>query len=494
MRWFRTWVWSIWASIGLRDVARPERVFQVTHVDLVRDFAPLQSVERPASVLPAAQTSFIGRERELAALIDVVRDARLVTLIGVGGVGKTRVALEAAAEMAGEFRDGAVFCELASVTDRAAVPDAVAARLEVRQVPDVAAVDGIVATLANREMLVVLDNCEHVLDAAAVVADAMIRSCPGVTVLATSREGLGVDGEVLRPVRSLSTPDDHASLDDVVATESARLFVARAVAVRPEFVVDEATGPAVGDICRQLDGVPLAIELAAARVGSLTVREIAERLDQRFRLLTGGRRTALERHQTLRNTVDWSYDLLDEAEARVFDRLSVFAGGFTLDAAEAVVSADGVDRFDVLDLVGHLVARSMVNADESRGTTRYWLLETMRQYARERLDETTDADRWRARHADYFLELADRAAIASRGPDALHAVRIIAGDTANFRAVLDWSVATGRADEALRLCLTLAPFTGWHTTRSVSGWFPVALAIPGGKDRELRAHIAAWEA
>ena len=478
---------------GLRDVDRPERVFQVTHAELVRDFAPLQSVERPASALPVAQTSFVGRERELAALIDALRDARLVTLIGAGGVGKTRLALEAAAEVAGEFRDGAVLCELASVTDRVAVADAVATRLEVRPVAEVSVADSIVATLAGREMLVVLDNCEHVLDAVGVLADALVRSCPRVTVLATSREGLGIDAEVLRPIRSLGMPDDLASLDELAATESARLFVARAVAVRPEFVLDEATGAAVGDICRQLDGVPLAIELAAARVGSLTVREITERLDQRFRLLTGGRRTALERHQTLRNTVDWSYELLDEAEARVFDRVSVFAGGFTLDAAEAVVSGDGVDGLDVLDLVGHLVARSMVIADDSGGTTRYRLLETMRQYARERLDETGDADAWRARHAEYFLELAGQAT-AGRGPDELHAAGIVAADLANFRAVLDWSVASRRADDALRLCVALAPFTDWPATRIVLGWCGAALAVPGGNDRELRAHAAAWDA
>ena len=478
----------------LRDLARPERLFQLVHPDLLRKFAPLRSLDRPASDLPAAQTSFVGRERELVALREVLRDARLVTLIGVGGVGKTRLALEAAAEMAGEFRDGAVFCELASLMDQAAVPDAVASRLEVRLVPDIAVVDSIVATLARREMLVVLDNCEHVLDAAGVLADAMVRSCPGVTVLATSREGLGIDAEVLRPIRSLSMPDDNASIEEVAATESARLFAARAVAVRPEFVVDAATGPAVGDICRQLDGVPLAIELAAARVGSLTVREIADRLDQRFRLLTGGRRTALERHQTLRNTVDWSYELLDEAEARVFDRLSVFAGGFTLNAAEAVVSGDGVDSFDVLDLVGHLVAQSMVIADDSGGTTRYRLLDTMRQYARERLDETADADAWRARHADYFLELAGRAATGSRGSEELRWAKVVATDLANFRAVLDWSVATGEPDDALRLCLALAPFSVRLATRTVSGWFAVALAVPDGEDRELRARVAAWNA
>ena len=478
----------------LRDVARPERVFQVTHAGLVGEFPALRSLDRPARGLPAAQTSFIGREGELAALMGVLREARLVTLIGVGGVGKTRLALEVAAEMVGEFGDGVAFCELASVTDRAAVPDAVASRLDVRPVPDVAALDRIVVTLAGREMLVVLDNCEHVLEVAGGLADAIIRACPGVTVLATSREGLGVDGEVLRPVRSLRMPAEDASLEEVAASESARLFAARAMAVRPEFVVDAATGPAVGEICRQLDGVPLAIELAAARAGSLTVGEIAERLDNRFRLLTGGRRSALERHQTLRSTVDWSYEMLENAEARVFDRVSVFAGGFTLDAAEEVVSGDGVERLDVLDLVGQLVARSMIIADNSGDTTRYRLLETMRQYGRERLDATGDADAWRARHADYFLELAGRAETSVQGPDELRWRGIVAADLANFRAVFDWYVATGRADDALRLCLALALFTYWRATRTVSGWFAVALAVPGAEDRELRAHVAASDA
>ena len=478
----------------LRDVARPERVFQVMHVDLVGEFPPLRSAGRAASDLPPALTSFVGRERELAVVMDVLRDARLVTLIGVGGVGKTRLALEAAAELAGEFGDGAVLCGLASVTDRRAVPEAVASRLAVQPVPGVPIVESIVATLRDQERLVVLDNCEHVLDAASVLADAIVRSCPGVTILATSREGLGIDAEVLRPIRSLSVPADGASLEEVAGSESAKLFAARAVAVRPDFMLDVVTGSAVGEICRQLDGVPLAIELAAARVSSLTVGEIAERLDQRFRLLTGGHRTALERHQTLRNTVDWSYELLDENEARLFERLSVFAGGFTLDAAEAVVSGEGIDAEEVLDLVSHLVARSMVIADDTGDVMRYRLLETMRQYARERLDDAGDAEGWRRRHADYFLELAAHAEMGGQGPEELRWVAIVAADLANLRAVLDWSVATGHADDALRMCLALAPFGAWRVTTSIRGWSGVALDIPGGRDRMLRAQVAAWDA
>ena len=478
----------------LRDVARPERVFQVTQMDLVGEFPPLRSFDRTASELPAALTSFVGRERELTALISVLRDARMVTLVGVGGVGKTRLALEAAAELAGEFGHGVVFCELASVTDRRAVPDAVASRLRVQPIPGVPIVESIVATLRDQQRLVVLDNCEHVLDAAGVLADAIVRSCPRVTVLATSREGLGIDAEVLRPIRSLSVPDDSASVEEVAGSESAQLFAVRAAAVRPEFVVDAASGPAVGDICRQLDGVPLALELAAARVSSLTVRDIAERLDQRFRLLTGGHRTALERHQTLRNTVDWSYELLDPAEAWLFDRLSVFAGGFTLDAAESVVRGEGIDAEDVLDLVSHLVARSMVIADESGDVMRYRLLETMRQYARERLDAVGDPEAWRRRHADYYLALADRAEVGGQGPEELRWVGIVEADLANFRAVLDWSVITGHADDALRLCLSLAPFVWWRPTMSIMGWFAVALDIPGSQDGALRAHVTAWDA
>ena len=331
-------------------------------------------------------TSFVGRERELELVVDALGHSRIVTLIGVGGIGKTRLAVQAAAEVVSGYADGAWFCALAGVSDRGAVSEAVGVCLGVRRQRGESPMTTLVSFLRRKQLLLVLDNCEHVIDAAGSLTEALVRGCPGVTVLATSREALAVEGEVLRPLRSLAVPDESATTVEAAGVAAVQLFADRARAVRPEFALDDTTTPVVADICRQLDGMPLAIELASARVGALTVGEIARRLDQRFRLLTGGRRTALERHQTLRGTVDWSYELLDELEARVFNRSAAFAGGFVLEAAEEVVSGDGIDADDVLDLLSGLVARSMVDADEADGGTRYRLHETMRQYGRERLE------------------------------------------------------------------------------------------------------------
>jgi hypothetical protein len=306
--------------------------------------------------------------------------------------------------------------------------------------------------------------------------------------LATSREALGIDGELLRPLGSLPVPDEDRLPADLTEVASVRLFADRAQAVRPDFALDPVSGPVVADICRQLDGVPLAIELAAARVNSLTVNEIAQRLDQRFRLLTGGRRTALERHQTLRGAVDWSYELLEEAETRVFNRLAVFAGGFSLDAAEAVVIGDGVEAHDVLDVLSRLVARSMVVAEDSEAVTRYRLLETMRQYARERLDSVAEGDVVRRRHAEHYLSVAEAAEVGVKGRDEARWVRIIDREFANFAAALDWSVGTGDADLALRLAVALGarpePNAGSVVGRVVS--------MPEARHHPLRPHAMAF--
>jgi predicted ATPase len=379
----------------------------------------------------------VGRERELAWVLDALDGARVVTLIGVGGVGKTRLALQAAADVSGRYGDGVWFCELAAVSDRAAVPAAVAACLEVREQPGDSLMSSLVAFLRAKHVLLVLDNCEHVIEAVGWLAETITHDCPKVQVLATSREALAIDGELLGPVGSLPVPDERTSAEDLAAAPSVRLFADRAAAVRPDFVVDAASAPVVADICRQLDGVPLAIELAAARVASLTVFEIAQRLDQRFRLLTGGRRTALERHQTLRAAVDWSYELLAPDAARVFNRLAVFAGGFSLAAAEAVVGGDGIGDADVLELLSGLVARSMLAADDVGGVSRYRLHETMRQYARERLDAMGQGEVVRARHARYFVTLAEAIAVGVTGRDEQHWVHTVDVELANLRAALD---------------------------------------------------------
>jgi predicted ATPase/class 3 adenylate cyclase len=469
----------------LRDVGR-EMVFQVHGDGLRQLFPPLQSLDRGVRDLPTALTSFVGRERDLATLLEALTGSRIVTLIGVGGVGKTRLALELAEQGDDRYGDGVWFCELGSVSDRGAVPEAVAACLGVRQLPGQSLVASLVAFLRRKHALLVLDNCEHLIEATGTLAEAISRGCPDVKILATSREALAIDGESLRPVGSLAVPDEDAAPDQLAHAPAAQLFADRARAVRPDFVLDDTTAPIVAEICRRLDGVPLAIELAAARVGSLSVNEIAQRLDHRFRLLTGGRRTAMERHQTLRGTVDWSYELLTPQQARMFNRLAVFAGGFTLDAAEAVAADDPVESLEVLDVLSGLLSRSMIGVTEANGTTRYHLLETMRQYARERLDEAGESAGVHERHAHHFLGLAEDVAIGVTGADEPRWVRIVDAELANLRAALDWYVATGNAEQALRLVLFLGRFGFERASYNVWRWIEHATNLPEARHHPLR--------
>jgi predicted ATPase/class 3 adenylate cyclase len=480
----------------LRDLSRAERVFQVTGPGLAGEFPPLRSLDHFPGGLPGVLTSFVGRERELGALVEALQQAPLVTVIGVGGVGKTRLALQAAAEVWPAYQDGAWFCELAAVSDGRAVPEAVAASLEVRPEPGISLTANLLGFLRHKQLLLVLDNCEHLVEAAGALAEAITHACPRVAVLVTSREALGVDGERLRPLGPLPVPGDRSSLGEQADAASVRLFTDRARAVRPDFELDASRLPVVAEICRRLDGVPLAIELAAARVAALGVADIVRRLDQRFRLLTGGRRSALERHHTLRAAVDWSYDLLDQTQACAFNRLAVFAGGLTLEAAEAVLSGDGIETDDVVDLVSDLVARSMVVADESEPTRRYRLDETMRQYARERLDATSESDTVRLRHGEYYVALAEMAAEGVKGRDEQRWVRTIDVEFPNFRAALDWSIGIGDADVALRLTVALgaAALGLWRPRYDVSRWTELALGMPEARHHPNGAHAAALAA
>jgi predicted ATPase len=400
----------------LRDLGRAEALFQVGHADLPRSFPPLRSLDVCPGNLPLPFTSFVGREEEMTRIAAMLRQARLVTLTGVGGVGKTRLALQVAAELVSEYRDGAWLCELASAADSDALVQVAAAALNVQPHATLPLEQRIREAFQEREAIIVLDNCEHLLQRASSFAGGLVRACPGVRVIATSREPLDVDGERIVRVRSLPVPENNTRSDATV------LFVERARGVDPEFAVDETSEPTIAEICRRLDGIPLAIELAAARVVTMTPEEIAQLLDERFRLLTGGRRTAVERHQTLRATVDWSYSLLSETERVVFDRLGVFPSSFDIEAACAVASGDGVDEWDVRDALRSLVTKSMVGtASGLRGTTRYQLLETMRQYARERLEEAGDADTRRRAHAAYFVRFVEKVADAYRTGEDLHA-------------------------------------------------------------------------
>jgi predicted ATPase/DNA-binding SARP family transcriptional activator len=449
----------------------------------------------PRHNLPAPLTSFIGRARERAEITDLLATARLLTLVGPGGCGKTRLALETARQVLADYPDGVWLVALASLADPRLVVQAVAGVLGVREVPDRPLLATLRAALTNRRLLLVLDNCEHLLDACAHLAEDLLQSCPEVQVLATSREGLGLIGEVSYRVPSLAVPAPHQltadlPLEELPRSEAVRLFMDRALAVQPRFALTAENAAAVVELCRRLDGIPLALELAAARVTTLTVEQLAARLDQRFQILTSGSRTALARQQTLRATMDWSYELLTPVEQVGFRRLAVFAGGWTLEAAEAVVGGqwavgrdegsgvrdqgpgDGLPpaegeteistvlgtRYSVLDVLARLVDKSLVQVEATAGgEPRYRLLETVRQYALERLAAAGDERAVRERHRDWFLRLAELAE-----PGLLEAEQVawlgrleVAHD--NLRAALAWCLSHDPA-AGLRLAGSLWPF------------------------------------
>ena len=463
-------------EVRLRDLSRPERVFQLVHPELERDFPSLQSVGELAGNLPTEVTEFVGREAELRSVREAVESARIVTLTGVGGVGKTRLALQFAAEAQPRFRHGAWLCELAPLTSSDAVGSLVADVVGVEPGTDGGSVAAIVEQLATRQLLLVLDNCEHVLDAAATLADAIVRGCPEVMVLATSREGLGVAGERIIAVGSLALPRVDDPPDVVLATDAVSLFVSRARDVRPFAADDDDTIGAIAQVCRRLDGIPLALVLAAARTQSLSVAEIARHLDNRFQLLTRGARTALGRHQTLRAAIDWSFDLLDDAERRVLARASVFAGGFTLDAATAVCGSPTMTAIEMLDLVDGLVRRSMLIAGEDATRTRYRMLETIRQYAAERLEADEDAAETSRAHLDWCVSFAREAGEQLRGPDDAAWVASTESELDNIRAALHFAASIGDLDAANAL-LASAPIGALWDNRLGASFAAIARGV-----------------
>jgi non-specific serine/threonine protein kinase len=403
--------------------------------------------------LPAALSSFVGRERELAEVRARLTTDRLVTLTGVGGCGKTRLALEVARAVLDRYPDGVWLVELAALVDAALVPQTLAAVLGIRETPAEPIASALITTLRGHNLLVVLDNCEHVLDACARLAEALLRACPGMRVLATSREALGITGETAWRVPSLPVPDpsELPQFAELERNPAVQLFVDRAKAVQPRFVLTEHNARTIVQVCQRLDGIPLALELAAVRIEALTVDQLAARLHQRFRLLIGGSRTALPRQRTLRATLDWSYDLLSEPERCLVSRLSVFAGGWTLDAAEVVCAGDAIQPEDVLDLLVRLVRKSLVVAEEARdGAARYRLLETLRQYAEERLMSAGETQTVHERHASYYLALAEDV-----GPSmytwASGAVDRLVTEYDNLRAAARWFSESNAVEQAVRL-------------------------------------------
>jgi predicted ATPase/DNA-binding winged helix-turn-helix (wHTH) protein len=390
--------------------------------------------------LPRALTSFVGRERELAEIKGLLPTTRLLTLVGVGGIGKTRLAQQVAAEVIDAYRDGAWFVDLAPIAQPELVASAIAQVLGVRAGAGKPLVDALLSQLEGRQILIVLDNCEHALDTCARLAEAMLRGKGAVTILATSREPLQLAGEQSYPLSTLSLPDPASSFDDVAGSEAVQLFVERARRHQPRFELTGALAPQVARLCIHLDGIPLALELAAARVPSLSIEQINERLHDRFKLLRAGERSALPRHQTLRATMDWSHELLTEDKREVLRRCAIFAGGFTLEAATEVAAIGSIDEAAVVELLSQLVARSLVIADTDSARARYRLLETTRAYALEKLDEAGETKEVKRRHARFFAEFIERAPDAwMRMPDAAWR-EIYLPELDNVRAALDWAL------------------------------------------------------
>ncbi len=402
----------------LKDLIRPERVYELVVPGLPADFPPLKTLDARAQNLPIQLTSFVGREREMDEVKGLLRSSRMVTLTATGGAGKTRLSLQVAADLIDEFADGVWFVELAPLGDAGLVAQAVATVLGVKEQPGESITDTLIGKIGDKELLLVLDNCEHLVLACAELCEALLSSCPVVRVLASSREALRIVGETACRVPSLPLPDpkEIPRAESLTRYAAVRLFVDRVLPVKPSFQVTDVNAPAVAAICQRLDGIPLALELAAARMRAMSVEELNQRLDKRFSVLTGGSRTALPRQQTLRALIDWSYDLLDAEERALFRRLSVFVGGWTMRAAEEVCAGKDVAEARVLELLASLVDKSLVVAEEPSGGTRYRMLESVREYARERLNESADGDEAQARHLRFYLALAEEAGPALTGP------------------------------------------------------------------------------
>jgi predicted ATPase/class 3 adenylate cyclase len=424
----------------LKDLGEPEQLFQLEVSDLPNEFPPLRSLDNPnlPNNLPSFLSEFVGRADELTAVRDLVRSSRLVTLAGSGGCGKTRLALQVAADLLDGSSGGVWFVDLAPLSDEDEVPSAVVSTLGLQVASGRPLLESIVEILRDQTVLLVLDNCEHVIGACAKLADAVGRACPHVHLLATSLEPLDIDGEHVYRVPSLSLPKEQPDgSEDLSSSDAAQLFLMRAHERDPTFTLDAHSSPLVAQVCRRLDGIPLALELAAARLSSMSLGDLVGRLDQRFRLLTGGSRTALGRRQTLEATVTWSYELLNDAERDVLRRLSVFSGSFDLEAAEAICGTSALAAFEVDDLIGSLVSKSLVIAERTSGYMRYRLLESIRDYASLRFAETdgeAEVASARRAHAAFYLSLAERLAPSLIAPEQSEMLRRLDFEWDNLKA------------------------------------------------------------
>jgi predicted ATPase/class 3 adenylate cyclase len=476
----------------LRDLARAERVFQLVHPGLTEDFPSLQSLDTTPGNLPLAVSTVIGRDDDIASVAELLDAERLVTLTGVGGVGKTRLALQVAASVGPSLPGGAWLCEFAAASNAETMEQVVAATLGVQLREGMSMGGAICEFLRNKVLLVVFDDCEHLIAPIGDLVQDILRTCPHVRLLATSRERLGIDGENVRPLRPLRVPEPSDHPSTALQSDAVRLFVERASAVNPSFASNESTVYAIGELCRRLDGVPLAIELAAARASAMSPAEMTVHLDERFRLLGGALRTGNERKRTLRATVDWSYSLLTPTEALVFDRLGTFPSTFDPAAAEAVAAGDGVDPWDVLDALTTLVDKSMLVADSTSPATRYSMLETLRAYARERLDENSDTDEYRRRHATHYARFAEEAGAKVHSAAEFVWRARLRDELDNLRAAVSWALdsqSSGDADLALRIIAALAYELPMDAATHVGVWATRALPRVHETDPGRRAAV-----
>jgi predicted ATPase len=439
----------------------PEHLFQLTIAGLRSDFPSLNTLTKRHN-LPAQLTTFIGREEEIAEIEKALESHRLLTLTGPGGIGKTRLSVRVAAHLIEMFPNGVWFVELASLNDPDLIPQTIHTTLGLVEQPGRNIQQILIDYLSQKKILLILDNCEHLVEACAQLTHTLLSHSSSLKILASSREALGVQGEVAWQVPSLSLPDTNKipELEHLTQYEAVRLFLDRASLANPHFLLTEDNAPAIAQVCYRLDGIPLAIELAAARVRGLSVEQIAVRLNDRFRLLISGSRTALPRHQTLRALIDWSHDLLSDPEGALLRRLSVFAGGWTLEAAESVCAGEGLESDQILDVLLHLVDKSLVVAETQGIEPRYHMLETIRQYAQEKVDESGEANLVRDRHLEYFLSLGEQARPHFRDAEQIMWLDRFEAELDNLRAALTWALDGGSVESGLRLASDLGVDTG----------------------------------
>jgi len=472
----------------LKDLLRPAHLYQLDKEGLATAFPPLKTLDSFPNNLPIHLTSFIGREKEIAEVKQELEAHRLVTLTGSGGTGKTRLSLQVAAELLEKFDHGVWFIELAPLADPDLIPQTILSTFGIKDQSGKEPLELLKIYLQEKQSLIVLDNCEHLISASAQVVNVLLRAAPRIKVMASSREALGVRGEVSYPVPSLTLPNiKHLpDIEQLSQFEAVRLFIDRALLVAPHFEVDKDNAPYIAQICHRLDGIPLAIELAAARAKVLSMDQISKRLDDRFRLLTGGARTALPRQQTLRALIDWSYDILDENEQLLLLRLSVFAGGWTLEAAEEVCVGDEIESFDVLDLLSQLVNKSLVvvtNKSKS-GETRYTMLETIRQYARDKLLETGGGESVRDKHLAYFVKLTEQAEPELYRANQVFWINKLDDELDNISRALEWAMITD-AESGLKILFVTTPYLRVDIN-DVASWLANTLNI---HDKEDTLHV-----